>query len=161
MAVQDQPILLVEDNDDDAELIAMAFQRSKITNPLVRLRNGVEALNFLLAREEYAENKVRPVIVLLDLGLPGVSGLAVLARIREDERTANLPVVVLTSSGHGEDELFAYDRLVNNYLLKSVDKAEFAATADQVVRRIVKSVERAAALEAKLTATSSAETGKQ
>jgi two-component system response regulator len=160
MAVQDQPILLVEDNDDDAEVIAMAFERSKITNPLVRVRNGVEALDFVFGREKYAESKPSPAIILLDLGLPGISGLVVLARIRGNEATANLPVVVLTSSGHGEDEMFAYDRLVNNYLLKSIDKAEFAVTANQVVRSIVKSIERATALEAKLTTISSAETVK-
>ncbi len=99
MMIQEQTILLVEDNDDDAELAAMAFHRAKITNPLIRARDGVEALDYLFGRGKHAERDISdlPAVTLLDLNLPKVSGLEVLKAIRADERTKHLPIVILNS----------------------------------------------------------------
>ena len=84
MMVPEQVILLVEDNDDDAELAVMAFRRARITNPLVRARDGIEALDYLWGRGKYAERDVRdlPAVALLDLKLPKIDGLEVLKAIR-------------------------------------------------------------------------------
>ena len=99
--MSDSVILLVEDNPDDEELTRLAFAQANIRNPVVVARDGVEALDYLLA-----ENAQRPALVLLDLKLPRLSGLEVLQRIRQEVRTRTLPVVILTSSAE-EDDLFA------------------------------------------------------
>ena len=111
--IDEQTILLVEDNDDDADLTVMAFHRAKITNPLIRARDGVEALDYLFGRGQHAGRDVcgLPAVTLLDLNLPNVSGLEVLKAIRADERTKHLPIIVLTSSNEDKDRLRAYDHL--------------------------------------------------
>src|SRR5256885_433134 len=120
MLTAKQSIFLVEDNDDDAELAAMAFKRAKITNPLVRVRDGVEALDYLFCRGKYSGNDVSslPALTLLDLNLPKLSGLDVLKRIRSDERVKHLPIVILTSSNEDKDRLNAYEQFANSYVLK-------------------------------------------
>jgi two-component system, response regulator len=127
-------IFLVEDNDDDAELTVRAFRRAKITNPLVRARDGVDALDYLFGRGDHAATDPGslPVVVLLDLNLPKVSGLEVLKAIRDDQRTKHLPVVVLTSSNEDRDRLGAYDHFANSYVLKPVDYEKFVAAATQL-----------------------------
>ena len=134
MMIQEQVILLVEDNDDDAELAVMAFRRARITNPLVRARDGIEALDYLWGRGKYAERDVRdlPAVALLDLKLPKIDGLEVLKAIRADERTRRLPIVILTSSSEDKDRLGAYDRFANSYVVKPVDYDEFVAAAQQL-----------------------------
>src|SRR4030081_1692035 len=134
MMIQEQTILLVEDNDDDAELAAMAFHRAKITNPLIRARDGVEALDYLFGRGKHAERNISdlPAVTLLDLKLPKVSGLEVLKAIRADERTKHLPIVILTSSNEEKDRLSAYDHFANSYVLKPVDYDQFEAAALQL-----------------------------
>jgi two-component system response regulator len=134
MMIHEQTILLVEDNDDDAELAAMAFQCAKITNPLIRVRNGIEALDYLFGRGKHAERDVgdQPVLTLLDLKLPKVSGLEVLKAIRADERTKHLPIVILTSSNEDKDRLGAYDHFANSYVLKPVNYDQFVASALQL-----------------------------
>ena len=134
MMIQEQVILLVEDNDDDAELAVMAFRRARITNPLVRARDGIEALDYLWGRGKYAERDVRdlPAVALLDLKLPKIDGLEVLKAIRADERTRRLPIVILTSSNEDKDRLGAYDRFANSYVVKPVDYDEFVAAAQQL-----------------------------
>jgi two-component system response regulator len=134
MMIQEQTILLVEDNDDDAELAAMAFHRAKITNPLLRARDGVEALDYLFGRGKHAERDVSdlPAVTLLDLNLPKVSGLEVLKAIRADERTKHLPIVILTSSNEDKDRLGAYDHFANSYVLKPVDYDQFVASVLQL-----------------------------
>jgi two-component system response regulator len=134
MMIQEQTILLVEDNDDDAELAAMAFHRAKITNPLIRVRDGLEALDYLFGRGKHAERDVShlPAITLLDLKLPKISGLDVLKAIRADERTKHLPIVILTSSNEDKDRLGAYDQFANSYVLKPVDYDQFVASALQL-----------------------------
>ena len=134
MMIQEQVILLVEDNDDDAELAVMAFRRARITNPLVRARDGIEALDYLWGRGKYSERDVRdlPAVALLDLKLPKIDGLEVLKAIRADERTRRLPIVILTSSSEDKDRLGAYDRFANSYVVKPVDYDEFVAAAQQL-----------------------------
>src|SRR3981081_2436365 len=134
MMIQERTILLVEDNDDDAELAARAFHRAKITNPLIRARNGVEALDYLFGRGRHAERDVSdlPALTLLDLNLPKVSGLEVLKAIRADEHTKHLPVVILTSSNEYKDRLGAYAHFANSYVLKPVDFDQFVNAALQL-----------------------------
>lgn len=134
MMVQEQVILLVEDNDDDAELALMAFKRAKITNPLVRARDGVEALDYLFARGAYSTRDVSdaPAVVLLDLKLPKLNGLDVLKSVRADDRTKHLPIVILTSSNEDKDRLGAYDHFANSYVIKPVDYDQFVGAALQL-----------------------------
>jgi two-component system response regulator len=134
MMIQEQTILLVEDNDDDAELARRAFQRAKITNPLIRVRDGVEALDYLFGRGEHAGRDLSelPAVTLLDLNLPRVNGLEVLKAIRADERTKHLPIVILTSSNEDKDRLGAYDHFANSYVVKPVDYDQFLASARQL-----------------------------
>lgn len=105
MMIREQTILLVEDNEDDAELALMAFHRAKITNRVVRARDGVEALDYLFGRGTYADRDVLdlPAVTLLDLKLPKIGGLEVLRAIRAEERTKHLPIVILTSSNEDKD----------------------------------------------------------
>jgi two-component system response regulator len=134
MKIEEQTILLVEDNDDDADLTVMAFHRAKITNPLIRARDGVEALDYLFGSGKHAGRDVcdLPAVTLLDLNLPGISGLEVLKAIRIDERTKHLPVIVLTSSNEDKDRLGAYDHFANSYVVKPVDYDQFVAAARQL-----------------------------
>jgi two-component system response regulator len=129
-----QIILLVEDNDDDAELTAMAFRAAKVANPLLRLADGVEALDYLFGRGKYAGRDLddAPAIVLLDLNLPKMSGIEVLAALRADDRTRRLPVVILTSSADEGDRLAAYGYYANSYVQKPVDYEHFVACARQL-----------------------------
>lgn len=127
-------ILLVEDNDDDAELTMMAFREAAIANPIVRIDDGVDALDYLFARGRHAERDPDdlPAIVLLDLKLPRLDGLEVLAALRENERTKRLPVVVLTSSTEDRDRMLAYERYANSYIKKPVDYDQFVTAARQL-----------------------------
>jgi two-component system, response regulator len=130
----EQIILLVEDNDDDAELTEMAFGEAKIGNRLVRVGDGQEALDYLFGRGRYAARDAAdfPVVVLLDLKLPGLSGIEVLAALRADARTKHLPVVVLTSSREDRDRYEAYEQHANSYIQKPVDYDQFVAAARQL-----------------------------
>lgn len=119
-------ILLVEDSDDDADLTAMAFREANIANPIVRVRDGVEALERL--HGDAAEGAL-PVVVLLDLKLPRVNGIEVLKSIRATDATKHLPVVVLTSSDDDGDRLQAYTHLANSYVRKPVDYDAFVAAS--------------------------------
>ena len=120
-----QPILLVEDNDDDAELTVMAFREANIANPIVRVKDGVDAL----ARLHGTDEEFLPAVVLLDLRLPRLNGLEVLKRIRANEATRRLPVVVLTSSDEERDRVEAYDQFANSYVRKPVDYDKFVAAS--------------------------------
>ncbi len=120
-------ILLVEDNPNDAELALHAFRRYKISNNIHVVRDGAEALDFVFCTGGYAARNInnRPKVVLLDLKLPKVDGLEVLRRIREDEHTHNIPVVVLTSSREDRDIDECYKLGVNSYITKPVDFEQF------------------------------------
>src|ERR1700733_15524719 len=116
-------ILLVEDDDVDAELASRAFQRAKVKNPLVRVRDGQDALDYLFARGKYAARDAHdlPVFVLLDLNIPKISGLKVLEAIRENDQTRFLPVIIHTSSDEERDRLGAYKNYANSYVVKALD----------------------------------------
>jgi two-component system response regulator len=130
----EQVILLVEDNDADAELTAMAFSEAHIGNTLVRVSDGQEALDYLFAEGRYAQRQVSdiPAVVLLDLNMPRVSGIDVLKAIRADERTKHLAVIILTSSSEDRDRLAAYDNHANSYVQKPVDYDQFVAASKQL-----------------------------
>jgi two-component system, response regulator len=127
-------ILLVEDNADDVELTLRAFRRSKIANEIVVASDGVEALDYLFATGSHAGRnpKLLPEVVLLDLKLPKIGGLEVLRRMRAEERTRRIPVVVLTSSNEERDILSSYDLGANSFVRKPVDFTQFAEAAQQL-----------------------------
>lgn len=123
-------ILLVEDNADDVKLTQRAFAKNNITNELVVARDGVEALDFLFGTGAFAERgPTLPEVALLDLKMPGLDGLEVLRRIREDPRTGLLPVVILTSSAEEDDIVKSYKLGANSYVRKPVDFAQFIEAA--------------------------------
>ena len=126
----DRPILLVEDNPDDEALTLRAFAKNKIANPVIVARDGVEALDYLFGEGEFAGRAATelPAVVLLDIGLPRLSGLEVLERLRADPRTRLLPVVILTSSDEERDRLKSYQNGANSFVRKPVEFAEFAET---------------------------------
>ena len=127
------PILLVEDNPDDVELTLRAFSRSHVANPVSVARDGVEALERLHGTGDGATPPPDlPQLVLLDLKLPKVDGLEVLRRIRTDERTRLLPVVVLTTSREERDLVESYRLGANSYIRKPVDFAEFVEAVQQI-----------------------------
>lgn len=134
MISQQMTIFLVEDNDDDAELALRAFRRAKVTNPLIRARDGVDALDYLFARGKYSERDVRdlPAVALLDLNIPKLGGLEVLKAIRADQRTRHLPVVILTTSNEDRDRMDAYENYANSYVLKPVDYDQFVTAASHL-----------------------------
>jgi len=125
--VDKRVILLVEDNPDDEALTLRAFKKSNILNEVVVARDGAEALDYLFATGVYAgrDTSVVPQLILLDLKLPKVNGLEVLERIRTDERTRLVPVVLLTSSREEQDLIEGYSLGANSYIRKPVDFVQF------------------------------------
>ena len=122
-----RPILLVEDNPEDAELTRLSFEKDHIANYLVVKRDGVEALEYLFGDgTELKKASDLPQVVILDLKLPRIDGLEVLRRIRSAESTRLLPVVVLTSSNQDRDVIESYRLGVNAYVCKPVDFVNFA-----------------------------------
>ena len=121
-------ILLVEDNPSDIELTKRALANANIANKVVVAEDGQEALDYLFGTGHYAGRDAAPLlaVVLLDLKLPKVDGLDVLRRIRADERTKRLPVVILTSSQEEQDIAAGYDLGANSYIRKPVDFSQFA-----------------------------------
>jgi|SRR5271157_930768 len=113
-------ILLVEDNPDDVDLTVRAFQKNQIDNQIVIARDGQEALDYLFANRVHGADTTAtiPKVVLLDLKLPKVDGIGVLRRLRTDERTRRLPVVMLTSSNQEEDLIATYDLGANSFVRK-------------------------------------------
>jgi two-component system response regulator len=132
--VSDRSILLVEDNPDDVELTVMALKEAKITNPVVVARDGVEALDYLFGTGAHAgrDTAEQPVVVLLDIKLPRLTGIDVLKRMREDERTRRTPVVMLTSSAEHADITQTYDLGANSYVRKPVEFEGFVNAARQL-----------------------------
>src|ERR1051325_6411137 len=116
-------ILLVEDNPDDEALTLRALKKNSIKNEVVVARDGVEALDYLFATGAYADRdtRVMPQVILLDLKLPKIDGMEVLRRLRADERTKLLPVVILTSSKEDQDLIAGYSLGANSYIRKPVD----------------------------------------
>ena len=119
-------ILLVEDNPNDAELTMEALSRHNLANDVTWVHDGAEALDYLYCREQFAgRESINPVVILLDLKLPRVDGLEVLARVKSDERLRIIPVVVLTSSREDRDLVESYKLGVNAYVVKPVNFKEF------------------------------------
>jgi two-component system response regulator len=127
-------ILLVEDNPKDEALTIRAFKKNGIANEIVVARDGVEALDYLFAMGRFADRIVAeaPALTLLDLNLPKIGGLEVLKRIRADERTKCLPVVILTSSDEETDLMKGYDSGANSYVRKPIEFLQFVAAIQQV-----------------------------
>jgi len=122
-------ILLVEDNPSDEKLTVRAFKKAGIANEVFVVRDGAEALDYLFATGSHMGRTGLPSIILLDLKLPRLDGLEVLRRIRADERTKLLPVVILTSSKEDEDIARSYSLGANAYVRKPVEFARFIEAA--------------------------------
>ena len=132
--MSDKVILLVEDNPDDEVLTLRALRKNNIANQVVVARDGSGALDYLFAQNQYAGRDVTdwPAVVLLDLKLPKVGGLEVLKKIRNDERTRALPVVVLTSSKEEQDVTESYGLGVNSYVRKPVEFSQFVEAVKHI-----------------------------
>lgn len=126
----DKTIALVEDNTQDELLILRALRKANLANRIDVLRDGQQALDYLFNQGEFAQPVERdlPVVVLLDISLPRLSGLEVLRAIRDNPRTALLPVVMLTSSDEERDRLASYTNGANSFVRKPLDFSEFAQT---------------------------------
>jgi CheY-like chemotaxis protein len=131
--MSEKKILVVEDNPDDEEFTLRALGRANVTNEIVVVRDGGEALDYLFCTGAFADRDIndRPAVVLLDLKLPKLSGIEVLQRMRAKVETRLVPVVILTSSSEEEDKLNSYASGANSYVRKPV---EFAAFADAVAK---------------------------
>ncbi len=132
--MKNRVILLVEDNPDDEALTVRALNKNKILNEVVVARDGVQALDYLFGEGAHAGRDTRemPQVVLLDLNLPKLDGLGVLRRLRADDRTKLLPVVILTSSNEEQDRINGYGMGANSYVRKPVDFDQFVTAAAQL-----------------------------
>jgi CheY-like chemotaxis protein len=131
--IRNHVILLVEDNPDDVELTLRAFEKNNITSDIVVVNDGQQALEYIFAEDsEGTPPATMPDLVLLDLKLPKVDGHEVLRRIRIDDRTNRLPVVVLTSSSEEQDIGISYDLGANSFVRKPVDMGEFVSAVRQL-----------------------------
>ena len=127
VSVDPVDILLVEDNPYDVELTLRALKKHHLANKVVVVEDGEEALNFVFGTGAYAHRGIGdgPRVILLDLKLPKINGLEVLRRVKSDDRTKHIPVVVLTSSQEEQDIIESYQLGVNSYLVKPVDFDKF------------------------------------
>jgi two-component system response regulator len=132
--MHDRVIVLVEDNANDEELTLRAFRKSKIGNRVIVLRDGAEALDYFFQRGAHADRPSGEIIqlVLLDLKLPKIDGLAVLRALRADERTKLIPIVILTSSAEDQDLVRGYGMGANSYVRKPVDFSQFVEAVRQL-----------------------------
>jgi two-component system response regulator len=132
LELHDVDILLVEDNPRDVELTLRALKKHNLANKVHVVMDGAEALDFIFSQGPYAgrENNLR--VILLDLKLPKINGLEVLHKIKADERTRQIPVVVLTSSHEDRDIKECYDMGVNSYVVKPVEFDKFAQTVAEL-----------------------------
>jgi two-component system, response regulator len=130
MSENEIEIILVEDNIDDATLTKRALKSSKISNSIIHLKNGEEALDFIFSGGTYENKKFtqHPKIILLDLKMPKVNGMEVLEKLKADPSTKHIPVVVLTSSAEDPDIKKCYDLGANSYIVKPVEFENFTKT---------------------------------
>jgi CheY-like chemotaxis protein len=130
----DKSILLVEDNAQDEMLVLRALRKVNLANHVDVVRDGQQAVDYLFREGEFAdrEGPALPMVVLLDIGLPRLSGLDVLARLRADPRTRLVPVVILTSSDEEYDRLKSYESGANSFVRKPLNFAEFAETVTRL-----------------------------
>ncbi len=134
MAVDEVEILLVEDNQADVELTLHALHHNNLDNRVQVVRDGEEALDYILCRRAYGTRSFdqQPKLILLDLKLPKVDGIAVLRNLKNDPRTKPIPVIILTSSKEDRDLLQSYQLGVNSYIQKPVDFVQFRETVKQM-----------------------------
>ncbi|OGS69587.1 MAG: two-component system response regulator [Flavobacteria bacterium RIFCSPLOWO2_12_FULL_35_11] len=127
-------ILLIEDNMNDAELTIRALKKNNLANKLVHLKDGAEAIDFIFAEGNYSGRKVEnvPKVILLDLKMPKVNGIEVLKKIKADERTKKIPVVILTSSKEDPDIQECYRLGVNSYVVKPVRFEQFVKSVSEL-----------------------------
>ncbi len=127
-------ILIVEDNADDEKLTIRALEKSNILNEIVITRDGQEALDYLLCQGDYKDRdpKIMPEMILLDLKLPKIDGLEVLEKIRQNEKTSLLPVVILTTSKEESDLIRSYKLGANSFICKPVDFSQFSEAIKQL-----------------------------
>ena len=123
-------VLLVEDNRDDVDLTLHSLKKNRITNKIEVLRDGAQAIDYFFGPG--ATERQMPIVMLLDLKLPKISGLDVLRRVRADPRTRRLPVVILTSSNEERDRATGYDNGANSYICKPVDQEQFNDAINQL-----------------------------
>jgi CheY-like chemotaxis protein len=128
-----RPILLVEDNPSDLELTLAALKRCQLANEVVVARDGVEALDYIYSRNNFADRPPGPpAVVLLDLKLPRMDGLEVLSLMKQDPQLRPVPVVMLTSSRQEQDLVRSYELGVNAFVVKPVDFKEFFAAVQEL-----------------------------
>ena len=133
--MEEVEILLVEDNQTDAELTLRALRKNDLGQNVTWLKDGAEALDFILRTGSYAKREDRlPRLILLDLKLPKVDGIEVLRRLKSDARTRSVPLVMVTSSAEERDIVESYSLGVNSYLVKPVDFKQFVDLVSQVGR---------------------------
>ena len=127
METKEVEILLVEDNPNDAELTLRALKKNNLSNHIKHVKDGEEAIDFIFAEGKYTDRIVEntPKVILLDLKLPKLNGIEILERIKADDRTKNIPVVVLTSSREDSDLMRCYELGVNSYIVKPVEFEAF------------------------------------
>jgi two-component system, response regulator len=127
-------ILLVEDNPNDVELELRAFKKNNLANKVFVVRDGAEALDYLFGTGPYTNRQgyVRPKVILLDLKLPKISGMDVLRKVRADERTKTIPVVILTSSKEERDLVESYKLGVNSYITKPIEFDTFVGVSAEL-----------------------------
>jgi len=128
-------IILVEDNPGDEALTLRALKKTNIANDIVVARDGVEALDYLFGTGQYEGSGIqKPAVVMLDIKLPKINGLEVLERLRSDERTSRIPVVILSSSDEECDIVKSYDLGVNSYVCKPIEFSEFSRVVAEMGR---------------------------
>ena len=127
-------ILLVEDNMNDAELITRALRKVNLSNNLVHVKDGAEALDFIFAKGEFAEREVKkmPKVILLDIKMPRVDGIEVLRQVKGNEDTKLIPIVIMTSSKEEQDIIISYKLGVNSFVVKPVEFHDFAKAVSEL-----------------------------
>jgi CheY-like chemotaxis protein len=125
-------IVIVEDNPSDAELLMRVFKKHNVANNIVLLKDGAEAMDYFFPQNALARSGTASKIIILDLKLPKINGIEVLRRLKAEETTKNLPVVVLTSSREERDLRDSYNSGVNSYVTKPIKFDEFAKVVSEL-----------------------------
>ena len=130
----DVEILLVEDNMNDAELVMRALKKVNLTNKLVHVKDGADALDFIFAKGIFSDREIqnKPRVILLDIKMPRVDGIEVLRQVRQNEETRLVPVVMMTSSKEEQDIIRSYELGVNSFVVKPVDFNDFAKAVSEL-----------------------------